>query len=33
LSIVSEPGHGTTVGFVLPIRRPDGVRTERARAA
>jgi len=33
LSIASEPGRGTTVGFVLPIRRSDGVRTEQARAA
>ncbi|MEJ6790230.1 ATP-binding protein [Brevundimonas sp. BR2-1] len=33
LTIASEPGRGTTVGFVLPIRRPDGARTEQARAA
>ncbi|MGZ9113713.1 MAG: ATP-binding protein [Brevundimonas sp.] len=33
LTIASEPGRGTTVGFVLPIRRPDGARAEQARAA
>jgi two-component system cell cycle sensor histidine kinase PleC len=33
LTIASEPGRGTTVGFVLPIRRPDAARTEQARAA
>ncbi|MFA4892846.1 ATP-binding protein [Brevundimonas sp.] len=33
LTIASEPGQGTTVGFVLPIRRADGGRTEQARAA
>ena len=33
LTIASEPGRGTTVGFVLPIRRPGGARTEQARAA
>jgi two-component system cell cycle sensor histidine kinase PleC len=33
LTIASEPGKGTTVGFVLPIRRPYGERTEQARAA
>jgi len=33
LTIASEPGRGTTVGFVLPIRRPDGAQTEQARAA
>ena len=33
LSIASEPGRGTTVSFVLPIRRPGSVRTDQARAA
>ncbi len=33
LTIASEPGRGTTVGFVLPIRRPDGEQDEQARAA
>ncbi|WP_332658585.1 PAS domain-containing sensor histidine kinase [Brevundimonas sp.] len=33
LTIASEPGRGTTVGFVLPIQRPDGAQTEQARAA
>ena len=33
LGIASEPGRGTTVSFVLPMRRPDGARTQQARAA
>ncbi len=33
LSIASEPGRGTTVSFVLPVRRPGSVRTVQARAA
>jgi two-component system cell cycle sensor histidine kinase PleC len=33
LTIASEPGRGTTVGFVLPIRRPDEAQGEQARAA
>ena len=33
LTMTSEPGRGTTVGFDLPIRRPAAAREDQARAA